>query len=163
MTEIQALAHAYNQLEKYGEAPDQEYMAILKDLADDNTDKITEFTETWKSIFPSQDVLAKHGAGDKRLIEHDRIESAMKAFFKAFTKKTRLRCSFKEKCDLITEATAWYINDFMTGKSEWKYIKKAHYFISKERDGSELARIIIALKNRPKKDAKIVDLNYRIG
>lgn len=170
MTDAEVIDYVHNLLvERCGENPAHDYMVQLRDIRDNlgfQTDnQVDVFTEKWKKLFPAPSVLSEHGVGDKTLIEHDKIQKKMRAFFKEFTKKTQIRCKFDEKCKMITEATEWYINKFTSGKSEWRFIMHADNFINHAQKGSELARIIVSLKEREatKKDGKVIDLNFRFS
>lgn len=167
MTEIEALEHCYQLLLGYGEAQESEHMVKLRDVRDSigygSVDSIDEFTKGWEKLFPDGKELESHGVGDKALIDPEKIRKKMRTFFKEFARKTNIRCKYEDKCRYITDATVCYINKFRTGKSEWIFIMHADNFISHHLKGSELARIIVALKAKPVKDSKVVDFNYRMA
>lgn len=117
-------------------------------IPEDSVEKIESFVLDWIQLWPGPDEMVRLGfPGKKALIEIGAINTKMKGFFKDFKKKTGKTVSFQEKCTLITKATKDYINSFRTGKDSWTFIKKAHYFITKD-GNSDLAAQILTIKDK---------------
>lgn len=140
-------------IQKWTQFPEIDKDAFTKDLEslfpDDSPDKIATFAVQWASLWPTPEQMVSYGYPDKQaLIEPGAIATKMKAMFKDFKKKTGMVYSFQAKCDIITKATKEYINKFKSGKSDWRFIAKAHYFITKD-GNSELVSQIMVVKNKP--------------
>lgn len=133
---------------------------ILEDVHDIENEKeenaiskIETFVAEWIELWPSPKQMIDYGEPSKTaLIDRKSILSKMKGFLKEFKKYTNVSCTFEEKCKFIILATSDYLNQFRTGKQEWKYLKQAAYFITKD-GNSTLAAMIIAGTSKVTKNA----------
>lgn len=129
----------------------------------DSIEKIEAFVLDWVQLWPPPSEMVRLGFPEKKaLIEIGSINTKMKGFFKDFKKKTGKVVSFQEKCDFITKATKEYLNGFRTGRQNWKYIQKAHYFITKD-GNSELAAQILTVKDKAPAAANTSHSGYKFA
>lgn len=133
-------------------------LVLLNEPEEPSDDKIDQFIESWKSLWPTNQQMAFYGYPSKVLMDPKAVKTRMRTFLKDFKKNTGVSVSFEEKCDLILRATKQYIGSFMSGQQQWTYIKKAHYFISKDGE-SELLSYITRNRVRKTEDPNIQKTN----
>lgn len=96
------------------------------------------WVEEWIALWPTNQYMKSIGHDDKSLVDPNACKKSMAIFIKDFYKLTSLRLPRQEKIDLIFKATTAYINLFKSGKRDWRFIRKANFFISKRGEPSEL-------------------------
>jgi hypothetical protein len=121
-------------------------------------DKISEYVGAWIALWPTPSQMVSYGFPDKKaLVDDDEVGKKMKAFLKKMG-----RDSFENKTNIITLATKEYIKGIRDA-NKWQYIKKAHYFIEKRGEGSELTAFIKVIKTRPITQENKTSQDYKFG